>query len=284
MARVLPPHILPGRERDDQSNVVIVTIIGADASGPPVARTRRRLHDWGMPTDDMPIGRVLSRREVVSLLGVSGLALLAAGRAWGHPAPACVVRPAQTEGPYFVEERLKRSDIRSDPATGAVKGGTPLQLAFQVSQLAGGGCTPLGGAQVDVWHCDALGAYSDTRDPRGSTVGQKFLRGYQVTDDAGLARFTTIYPGWYQGRAVHVHFKVRTQAGAEFTSQVYFDDAVTDRVAAQAPYTGRGQRRLRNEDDGLFRSGGTQLLLPVSERDGGYAGTFALALTSARRG
>ena len=99
-----------------------------------------------------------------------------------------------------------------------------------------------------------------------------------------MARFTTIYPGAYPGRAVHVHFKVRTQAGAEFTSQVYFDDAVTDRVAAQAPYTGRGQRRLRNEDDGLFRSGGTQLLLPVSERDGGYAGTFALALTSARRG
>jgi protocatechuate 3,4-dioxygenase beta subunit len=233
--------------------------------------------------DDTAVGRLRSRREVVAALGLSGVALLSA-RAWGQAAPPCVVRPAQTEGPYFVEERLNRSDIRSDPTSGAVKGGVPLLLAFQVSQLAGGACAPLAGAQVDVWHCDAGGVYSDTRDPRGSTVGQKFLRGYQLTDEAGLARFTTIYPGWYPGRAVHVHFKVRTQAGAEFTSQVYFDDAVTDRVVAQAPYAGRGGRRLRNDDDGLFRSGGRQLLLPVSERDGGYAGTFALALTSARRG
>jgi protocatechuate 3,4-dioxygenase beta subunit len=237
----------------------------------------------GMHTDDTPVGRLLSRREAVALLGISSVALLA-GRAAGQPAPACVVRPAQTEGPYFVEERLHRADIRSDPASGAVKRGVPLQLAFQVSQLAGGRCAPLAGAQVDVWHCDALGAYSDARDPHGSTVGQKFLRGYQVTDETGLVRFTTIYPGWYPGRAVHVHFKVRTQAGADFTSQVYFDDAVTDRIAAQAPYAGRSGRRQRNDDDGLFRSGGKQLLLPVTERDGGYAGTFALALTSARRG
>jgi protocatechuate 3,4-dioxygenase beta subunit len=236
-----------------------------------------------MTFDDDPIGRRLTRREVVALLGLSGAGLLG-GRASGAPVPGCVVRPQQTEGPYYVEEQLDRSDIRSDPRSGEVRPGVPLELAFKVSALRGGGCAPLAGALVDVWHCDGLGVYSDVRDPGGSTVGQKFLRGYQVTDAAGMARFTTIYPGAYPGRAVHVHFKVRTQAGAEFTSQVYFDDAVTDRVAAQAPYTGRGQRRLRNEDDGLFRSGGTQLLLPVSERDGGYAGTFALALTSARRG
>jgi protocatechuate 3,4-dioxygenase beta subunit len=195
------------------------------------------------------------------------------------------VRPAQTEGPFFVDNRLNRSDIRSDAAGGVVKAGVPLQLAFHVSQLAGSTCAPLAGAQVDVWHCDALGAYSDTRDGRGNTEGQTFLRGYQVTDDAGLARFTTIYPGWYQGRAVHVHFKVRTQAAMEFTSQIYFDDAVTDRIATQAPYAGRpGARRVRNDDDGPFRGGGRQLLLPVTPRGDGYAGTFALALTSARRG
>ena len=136
----------------------------------------------------MPVGRVLSRREVVALLGFSGVALLA-GRAWGQPAPACVVRPAQTEGPYFVDERLNRSDIRSDPATGAVKAGTPLELAFQrVAARRVAAARRSRGAQVDVWHCDALGVYSDVRDPRGNTVGQKFLRGYQVTDDAGAAR------------------------------------------------------------------------------------------------
>jgi protocatechuate 3,4-dioxygenase beta subunit len=245
------------------------------------------LQDEDMHTDDRPIGRALSRREVVALLGLSGVALLA-GRAGGQPAPLCIARPQQTEGPFFVEERLNRSDIRTDPATGAVKAGVPLQLAFAVSRLDGGACTPLAGAQVDVWHCDALGAYSDTRGFGSDTVGQKFLRGYQVTDDAGAARFTTIYPGWYEGRTVHIHFKIRTRPapgpGAEFTSQIYFDDGVTDRVHRQAPYASRGQGRVRNDRDGLFRSGGRQLLLPVTESGAGYAGTFAVALTSARRG
>jgi protocatechuate 3,4-dioxygenase beta subunit len=240
-----------------------------------------------MDADDVPIGRVLTRREVIALLGLSGIALLA-GRARGQPVPACVVRPEQTEGPFFVDERLQRSDIRTDPATGAIKEGVPLQLAFAVSRLTGGVCSPLSGARVDVWHCDALGAYSDTRGSGPNTVGQKFLRGYQLTDQGGLARFTTIYPGWYEGRAVHIHFKIRTQPGSglasEFTSQIYFDDAVSDQVFARAPYAGRGGRRPPNASDGLFRRGGPQLLLPVAEGGGGYAGTFALALTSARRG
>jgi protocatechuate 3,4-dioxygenase beta subunit len=252
-----------------------------------VARRRERRQDGAMHADDMPVGRLLSRRETVALLGAAGLTLLA-GRAAGQPAPACVVRPQQTEGPFFVEEVLERSDIRADPASGTVKAGTPLQITFNVSQLAGSACTPLAGAQVDVWHCDAVGEYSDTRGGGPGTAGQKFLRGYQRTDSAGVARFTTIYPGWYPGRSVHVHFKVRTRPaagpGAEFTSQLYFDDAVTDRVHAQAPYTSHGQRRTRNEADGPFRGGGRQLLLPVTESAGAYAGTFVLALTSARRG
>jgi protocatechuate 3,4-dioxygenase beta subunit len=240
-----------------------------------------------MHADDLPVGRLLSRREAVALLGAAGVTLLA-GRAGGQPAPACVVRPQQTEGPFFVEEALERSDIRADPASGTVKAGMPLQIAFNVSQLAGSACTPLAGAQVDIWHCDALGEYSDTRSFGSNTIGQKFLRGYQLTDKDGVARFTTIYPGWYQGRAVHVHFKVRTKPaagpGAEFTSQLYFDDAITDQIHAKMLYASRGQRRTRNEADGPFRSGGRQLLLPVAESAGAYAGTFALALTSARRG
>jgi hypothetical protein len=227
-----------------------------------------------MHTDDRPVGRVLSRREVVGLLGLSAGALLVGG-AGAQPAPTCVVRPQQTEGPFFVDERLNRSDIRSEPTTAAVKAGVPLQVAFKVSRLAGAACTPLGGAQVDVWHCDALGAYSDTP--------QKFLRGYQVTDPAGLARFTTIYPGWYPGRAVHIHFKIRSE-GQEFTSQLYFDDVLTDRVHATGAYASHGQRRTRNESDGPFRSGGRQLLLPVAEGGPGYAGTFDVALERARAG
>ena len=231
-----------------------------------------------MSLDD-DAGRLLTRREVVALLGLSG-AGLRAGRAAAAPVPACVVRPQQTEGPYYVDRQLERSDIRSDPGSGEARPGVPLALAFAVSAIRGGGCAPLAGAVVDVWHCDALGAYSDVG---GATAGQKFLRGHQVTDAAGTAKFTTIYPGAYPGRAVHIHFKVRTGAssarGHEFTSQLYFDDALTDQVHALEPYARRGQRRLRNDGDGLFRRGGRELVLPVARDGAGYAGTFALALS-----
>lgn len=194
--------------------------------------------------------------------------------------PGCVVRPEQTEGPYFVDERLNRSDVRSNPADGAVKPGVPLRLVFQVAQVSGNSCTPLHDAIVDIWHCDATGIYSDVNDRRIDTVGQKFLRGYQTTNAEGLAEFLTIYPGAYPGRAVHIHFKIRTMAGtqaiSEFTSQLYFDDALTDRVHGQAPYPG-GQR-TRNQQDRIFQQGGDQLLLKLAEADTGYRGRFEIGL------
>ncbi len=192
--------------------------------------------------------------------------------------PACVVRPAQTEGPYFVDEKLNRSDIRSDPSDGSVKEGVPLKLTIRVAQMAGSSCSALPAAMVDVWHCDAPGAYSDVRDPGFSTAGKKFLRGYQVTDASGAAIFTTIYPGWYQGRAVHIHFKIRTASGQEFTSQLYFDDALSDQVFTQAPYASRGVRSTRNDNDGVFRNGGSQLVLRTVKDGAGYAATFDIGL------
>lgn len=200
--------------------------------------------------------------------------------------PGCVVRPEQTEGPYFVDTRLNRSDIRSDPARdGAVAAGTPLQLTFNVSQLAAAACTPLAGAMVDVWQCDALGVYSGVSDPQFDTSGQQFLRGHQITDARGIARFTTIYPGWYPGRAVHIHFKVRTQPvaarGYEFTSQLYFPDAVTDVVHAQPPYATKGTRDRRNEQDRIYNGSGGSRLVVTPERAGDeYAATFEIALTA----
>ena len=101
--------------------------------------------------------------------------------------------------------------------------------------------------------------YSDVSDPGFSTVGQKFLRGYQVTDANGVAGFTTIYPGWYPGRAIHIHFKVRSDpsssSGFEFTSQLFFDDELTDQVHAQQPYAAKGQRTRRNSGDGIYATG-----------------------------
>ncbi len=195
--------------------------------------------------------------------------------------PSCVVSPELTEGPYFVDEMLNRSDIRSDPSDGSVKEGMPLEITMLVSQV-GSGCTPLAGAQVDIWHCDALGDYSDTQDPNWNTVGQKFLRGYQVTDSSGMVKFTTIYPGWYRGRAVHIHFKIRTNPGSnqgyEFTSQFFFDDTLTDQVHTQEPYASKGQRDLRNSGDGIYQQSGGQTLLTLVQSGDGYKTTFDIGM------
>ena len=241
-----------------------------------------------MTHEDESAGRLFSRREVVTLLAATGAVFLAGGslnskRAIAAtPGPSCVVRPEQTEGPYFVDERLNRSDIRSDPADGRVRPGTQLALTLAVSRISGGDCQPLVGAQVDIWQCDALGIYSDVQDPGFSTIGQKFFRGYQVTDVRGEARFVTVYPGWYAGRTVHIHFKIRTapmaQRSFEFTSQMYFDDELTDRVHAPPPYAAKGPRTARNQHDRIFRRGGDQLMLAPTATTDGYAATFAVGL------
>jgi protocatechuate 3,4-dioxygenase beta subunit len=199
-------------------------------------------------------------------------------------APTCVVRPEMTEGPYFVDEMLNRSDIRIEPSDGSVKAGTILRLIFNLSAVSADACTPLEGAQVDVWHCDATGMYSDVQDPGFSTAGQKWLRGYQISDATGKAEFTTIYPGWYSGRAIHIHFKIRTDpesdSGYEFTSQLFFDDALSDVVFTDQPYASRGATRSTlNANDSIYRNGGDQLLLqPVKEDDGSYTATFDIGL------
>ena len=247
-----------------------------------------------MENDDAPIGRVLSRREVVALVGISAAGLLGARRLpnggaveAGQPTgtlPACVVRPAQMEGPYFVDEKLQRVDIRRDPGNGAIPGGAPLDLELRLTQVKAGACTPLAGAMVDLWHCDAVGVYSDVKDTEGrfDTRGQKFLRGYQVTDAKGVARFQTIFPGWYEGRAVHLHFKVRTPVSGgrhhDFTSQLYFDDAITAEVLKTAPYATKQGTWVRNAQDGIYREGGANLMVDLARRGSGFTGTFDLGV------
>lgn len=189
----------------------------------------------------------------------------------------CVVTPSETEGPYFVDELLNRADVRSDPESGTVEDGVLLRLRLTVHRVDGNVCSPLEGAIVDIWHCNAEGLYSDVSANR--TVGQKFLRGYQTTDADGVVEFSTIYPGWYSGRTVHIHFKVRTLSGTrttfEFTSQLFFDEAITSEVYQQTPYSTRGEPDTSNARDGIFRSA-TLLTL---ERDGdGWLGGFDIGL------
>lgn len=228
----------------------------------------------------------LTRREMLGRVA-AGAASLVVSQSLLDLAPAlaggddeCVLTAALTEGPFFVDERLNRSDIRTDPATGTVSAGVPLALTFNVERLGNGVCTPLSGAHLDVWHCDAGGVYSDV----GSASGHEFLRRYQITDAKGVARFSTVYPGWYSGRPVHIHFKLRLYAGEretyEFTSQFFFDETLTDKVYTQAPYATRGQRTTRNSSDRIYnnlssaeKAGLTLRTVPADE---GYSGAINL--------
>jgi protocatechuate 3,4-dioxygenase beta subunit len=262
-----------------------------------------------MENDDKPVGRILSRREALRLMGLGGAALLVSCAAPEvtnilsptpafdpSPTPAsatrpavtraalsCVVRPELTIGPYFVDDQLNRSDIRSEPSNGSVKEGVPFSLAIGVYDVSHNSCKPIEGAQVDIWHCDAQGVYSGVSDPGFDTSGLKFLRGYQLTDAAGGVKFLTIYPGWYSGRTVHIHFMIRT-AGAdglayEFVSQFFFDEAETDRVHSIQPYTDKGYRNTLNASDNIFNNGGDQLMLDaIGDTTGGYTAAINIGL------
>ena len=184
-----------------------------------------------------------------------------------------------------MDERLNRSDIRADPSDNTMSAGTPLTIAVQVVRVNGNTCVPLANAAVDVWQCNALGVYSDVADSSGSTRGKKFLRGYQTTDANGNVAFTTVYPGWYSGRAVHIHFKVRSDInarnGQEVTSQWFFDEAMNDQVFTAAPYSSRPNRNIRNANDSIFRQSGAQLLLPLTKTTDGYSSRYTIGLRSA---
>jgi protocatechuate 3,4-dioxygenase beta subunit len=245
--------------------------------------------------DDAPVGRLLTRRETVLLLGAAGAYGLlwasgcrsrsdASGTNVGSGSLDCAVKPELTEGPYYVDEGLTRSDIRPDSASGAVQAGIPLVLTLNVSRIRSGACTPLAGAVVDVWHCNAVGVYSDVRDPGFNTIGQDWLRGNQTTDASGVATFTTIMPGWYQGRATHIHFKIRSAAGGgathEFTSQLFFpEDFLPGIYTGREPYSKKGDAgRLHNEDDRIYGEGGSQLMLAPESSGDGYAARFSIGI------
>ena len=262
--------------------------------------------------DDQLIGRVLSRREVLALMGAmsvsaaavacapesvasglvspsasaspgaSGTATVAGSAsavAGASSLPSCVVVPALTEGPYYVDEKLERSDIRPDTSTGKPVDGAVLTLGWVVSKVDGTACVPLEGVLVDVWHCDAVGEYSDV----GAEQGHDFLRGYQHTDANGRATITTVYPGWYQGRAVQIHFKIRTDpaaasGGFEFTSQLFFDDAFSARVYGSGVYATKGTPDTPNASDGIYQQSQGMTLLDVVPDGDGYKATFELAI------
>lgn len=235
----------------------------------------------------------------------------------------CLQATNTTRGPYFVDSANdpnisddvvdpkipERSDITTDTeGTAGKQAGLPLTLKLTIGSYNGGACAPLSQARVDIWHCNAQGVYSDVQvggtppggPPPGaplpggtfdgsptvsSTQGQNFLRGYQMTDANGQVTFTTIYPGWYMGRAVHIHIKIRLydavgNVTTEATTQLFFNDTVSDAVfAGNVAYTRNGTRDTRNTNDMIFQSETPALLVNLTgSATIGYTGSASLGI------
>jgi len=219
----------------------------------------------------------LTRRGSLTRLG-SFLAVAAGGGALldettsGNAAIAsgavqCVLTPELTEGPYYIANEKLRRDIRDGHP------GTPLGLRLTVLNAAT--CKPIKGAAVDIWHADAAGNYSGFGEGAASRT---FMRGVQKTDAKGLATFTTVYPGWYQGRAVHIHVKVHVAGNVVHTGQFFFPDSVTQQAYKVAPYKARGNPDLTNAQDSIFVNGGKRSMLAVRKNDQGYVASIAMGV------
>jgi protocatechuate 3,4-dioxygenase beta subunit len=221
-------------------------------------------------------GAKLTRRGSIFGFGGFLLGLLgwraAAGESAGPAGVAsgavqCVLTPEQTEGPYYIAGEKFRRDITEG------KAGVPLLLRLKVVDAST--CRPIKSAAVDIWHADALGVYSGFgADSRSRT----FMRGIQRTDRNGLARFRTVYPGWYQGRTVHIHVKVHIAGNVVHTGQLYFPDRITDKVFRRRPYSRRPRRSTRNANDFVFAQGGRRSLLSLRKMGSAYVGSIMMGV------
>ena len=201
----------------------------------------------------------------------------AAGGAGAGAGAGCVLSPELTAGPYHLDDQLVRRDITEGSA------GVPLDLRVRVLALPR--CTPLAGAAVDVWHCDAGGEYSGwngntlAETAAGGRNDKRYLRGVQRTGDDGVAAFTTIFPGWYEGRSVHIHLRVVTGGHVSHVGQAFFDEALTARVLALDPYRAHTGSRTTNAQDTIFADAGAGAIAQLRPRAAGdltqgFAGTF----------
>jgi protocatechuate 3,4-dioxygenase beta subunit len=202
------------------------------------------------------------RSETLPASAAGGPAAVASGEV------SCVLAPEQTEGPYYLEgDKVRRNITEGKP-------GLPLTLNLKVVDAST--CKPIRGATVDIWHCDAGGVYSGVQQ----AVGRTFLRGIQKTNAQGIATFQTVYPGWYQGRTVHIHVKVHLAGNVVHTGQLYFPDTVTDAVYKRAPYSSRPGRDTRNTADNIYRNGGkrSSLNLRKPTKGTGYVGAITMGV------
>ena len=237
-----------------------------------------------MQKNDKKIGR----REALAIIGATGAAAFtfgcsgespvspttvasaADGTVTGTTGAACAVTPTETIGPYPSLLDLFRSDIRED------KSGTRLDLTITVVNTANN-CSPLGSVNVEIWQCDASGNYSQY----GSERSQTYLRGIQTTNANGQVTFTTIYPGWYQGRATHIHVEVTRNGQSLKVTQIAFPESVNAEVYGTGVYASRGSNPTSNTRDGIFADSLSSELAAVSgSSSAGYMATFNIGLAA----
>jgi protocatechuate 3,4-dioxygenase beta subunit len=226
--------------------------------------------------------RLLTRREALGAVGAAGAALaFGCGDSPTSPSSTtstnttstnatCAVTPTETTGPFPSLVDLFRSDIREG------KSGTLLALTIRVVNAASG-CAAVPNANVEIWHVDAAGDYSQY----GTQTTQTFLRGIQTTNSGGEVAFTTIYPGWYQGRATHIHIEVTMGGRSVKVTQIAFPETVNNTVHESGVYASRGSNPMSNLADGIFSDSlSSEIVTPAGSVNGGYAATFQVAISA----
>jgi protocatechuate 3,4-dioxygenase beta subunit len=227
--------------------------------------------------------RKIGRREAIAVMGAASAAVaLGCSDSPSNPSTtttttttpttgtnsACAVTPSETIGPYPSLTDLFRSDIREG------KPGAPLTLTVKVVNVSGG-CTPVSGANVEIWHVDAAGNYSQY----GTQTTQTYLRGIQTTNSNGEVTFVTIYPGWYQGRATHIHLEVTINGVSRKVTQMAFPETVNNAVHISGAYSSRGTNPMSNSSDGMFSDSlSSEIVTPAGDPTSGYSVTFQVGI------
>ena len=245
-------------------------------------------------TNETASEKKLERREMIRFIGAAGAAAVAAacgsesgtspstvaptvttaagtGATGGTSASndACAVAPNETAGPYPSKSDIFRSDIREN------RQGVALALTIRVINVSNG-CAPLDNANVEIWQCDAAGNYSEY----GSQTSQTYLRGIQTTDANGQVNFMTVYPGWYQGRATHIHIEVTMNGRSVKVTQIAFPETINNAVYATGVYASRGSNPTSNLQDGIFADSlSSELVTPSGNPAAGYSASYQVGVS-----
>lgn len=241
------------------------------------------------------VGKSIDRREALGVLGAAGLAFVggcassptnpssttsnSSSSSGGTNAASCVVTPEETAGPYPDRTGMLNNPAfyRRDITEG--KPGLPLTLTITVVNVRSS-CAPLANAAVEIWQCDAAGTYSEYSQPGFNGSGQTFLRGLQTSDASGRVTFSTIYPGWYMGRATHIHVEVYVSGRSIKTTQIAFPESVSSAVYRSGVYASKGQNTTSNTSDNVFSDGVQDELATVSgDTTNGYTATMTIGVS-----